>query len=593
MIFHIFQFPQKNELICKRKIDVAGERSFDLITIKEPMYPFIVITITSLIFSLFGGFFVIKKRDVLSFLKILAVALTIIAIVSPWWMIQGSSSNIGVETSTKLFLIPSNLVTITSTSDIVAGEIAALPELFTSVMTLLFIALALGCILIIFNMVLSRFNKNRLSFLSLLFGFLAIGGSLFMFFYATFELAKVGVGSFFGKGAIDVSIPGEGMRIAVFCSWGPAIGFYLCLISICILFSILVFNIKKWCNEGTNSMRQVFNKKNLTKFLKRFMPLIGIIILIYLIINIGTDEIVSTFLKISPVYILLAAVLTIPRILIRNTAWQRILKTQKINVGYFKSLKIFLIGYFYGTVTPGYLGQLMRVPYLKEETNQPVGKLFVNSVVETIVHTLSLYLMLIIGTFLVIEYIPEAFPIACVFLLVTILIYIFFIKKQRGEKLFHFLIRLFIPKKLKPLFLKFVDTFYNDFPDVKSLIVPFLLGIPTWIIIYSQIYIIGLSLDIEVPYFVFLMLYPVANIIAFIPITSGGLGTREATLIFLFSFFGVSPEKALVISLAGHLLTDVLTGFYGFVISVIEARTSRKNLSDLEHLIEKSSEEEV
>jgi len=86
------------------------------------------------------------------------------------------------------------------------------------------------------------------------------------------------------------------------------------------------------------------------------------------------------------------------------------------------------------------------------------------------------------------------------------------------------------------------------------------------------------------------MLYPIANIIAFIPITSAGLGTREATLIFLFSFFGVSPEKTLVLSLAGHLLTDVLTGFYGFVISVIEARNNKKSLSDLEQLLEETKQ---
>jgi uncharacterized protein (TIRG00374 family) len=128
-----------------------------------------------------------------------------------------------------------------------------------------------------------------------------------------------------------------------------------------------------------------------------------------------------------------------------------------------------------------------------------------------------------------------------------------------------------------------------DFPDVKKLIIPFLLGIPTWIIIYTQIYILGLSLDIEVPYFVFLMIYPIANIIAFIPITAAGLGTREATLVFLFSFFGMPPEKAIVISLAGHILTDVVTGFYGFIISIFEAKDKKKDISEINKLIEDTS----
>lgn len=92
----------------------------------------------------------------------------------------------------------------------------------------------------------------------------------------------------------------------------------------------------------------------------------------------------------------------------------------------------------------------------------------------------------------------------------------------------------------------------------------------------------GLSLNIEVPYLNFILLYPIANVVAFIPITSAGLGKREATLIFLFSFYGVAPEKTLVISLADHLLTDVLTGFYGFIVSAIEARGNKKSKSLLE-----------
>ena len=256
-----------------------------------------------------------------------------------------------------------------------------------------------------------------------------------------------------------------------------------------------------------------------------------------------------------------------------------LLKKQKIRVSFLKSLKIFLIGYFYGSVTPGYLGQTIRIPYMKIATKEPLGKLFVNSFIETAVHGLSLYIMMLIGAFLVASQYPEIFIGSCIFFCGSILIYIFFIKKERGERTFYFLIKLFIPKKFRKQMDRFVETFYKDFPQLKDYILPFLLGIPAWIIIYSQIYIIGLSLNVEIPYFLFLLLYPIANIVAFIPISAAGLGTREATLVFLFSLYGVAPEKTVVISIAGHLLTDVLTGFYGLIISISESRNNKKNLT--------------
>ena len=320
------------------------------------------------------------------------------------------------------------------------------------------------------------------------------------------------------------------------------------------------------------------------------MPLIGIILLIYLIIDIGTGEIISTFAKISPIYIIIAAILTLPRILLRNIQWQHILKKQKLFISHITSFKIFLIGYFYGAVTPGYMGGLMRVPYLKDETDAPTGKLFINCFVFSAGNAFVLYFMAVIGAFLISEHIPEALPIATIVCIAHFLFYYYFVKKERGDKAFHFFVKLFIPKKLKPIFMRFIDTFYDDFPNIKDFIIPFLISIPCWMILYGQIYIIGLSLGIEIPYFTFIMLYAIVNLISFIPITSAGLGTREVALIFLFSFYGVSPEKTLVLSLAGHLLTDVLTGFYGFIISVIEARNNKKNFSDLKKLLKETEQ---
>ena len=306
---------------------------------------------------------------------------------------------------------------------------------------------------------------------------------------------------------------------------------------------------------------------------KKFLPLIGIAIFIYLIYDLGVNDIIDAVLSIHPIYILLASLLTIPRVIIRNYAWVLIHKEQKIKISFFQSLKIFLIGYFYGSISPGYIGQLMRVPYLKEKTGEPYGKLFVNSVIETTVHTLSLYAMMIIGAFLVISSYPKLFVIVCAWLIILGIILFYFIKKERGEKLFFLLIKYLIPSKFKIHLNRFVKTFYTDFPKIKKLIYPLIVGSFTWIIIFTQEYIIVLSLGVEIPYLYFLLLFPIANTAGFIPITFAGLGTRELTAIFLFStLFMVPKEEIFVFTLVGFIITDILTGFIGFLVSLTESR---------------------
>ena len=317
--------------------------------------------------------------------------------------------------------------------------------------------------------------------------------------------------------------------------------------------------------------------RKIFKQAKKFLPLIGIAIFVYIVYNLDIEKIIVVFLSINPIFIICSLTLTIPRLIIRNTAWQIIQKEQKITINFFQSLKIFLIGYFYGSITPGYIGQIMRVPYMKEKTGAPYGKLFVNSLMETIIHTLSLYGMMLIGALLVIGVLPELLYISITWVMLLAIILFYFIKRERGEKLFYILIQYLIPKKLKANLYRFVDTFYTDFPEIKKLLLPLILGIFTWIIIFSQEYIIVLALGIDIPYLYFLLLFPIANVVGFIPITFAGLGTRELTAIFLFStLFGVVEEEVFVFTLLGFVITDIFTGFIGFILSLTE--TKKRNM---------------
>ena len=319
----------------------------------------------------------------------------------------------------------------------------------------------------------------------------------------------------------------------------------------------------------------------LLKRAKQVLPFVGLGILALIVYSLKIDLIVDAFLSINLWYVIASLSLVLPMIVVRNAAWQLIMRDQKIHAGFFYTAKLFLIGLFYGTITPGYVGELMRVPYLKERTGEPYGKLFVNTVIETFVHTLSLYGMMVIGAVLVIGTLPNLLPLTVLWILAVCLIALYFSRKGPGEKVFHLLIRYAIPKKMKGNLSAFVDSFYLDFPHLKAMILPFLLGILTWVIVFTQEYIIVLALGLPIPYLMFLLLFPIANTAGFIPITFAGLGTRELTAIFIFStLYAIPAEKVLVLSLVGFMVTDVFTGLLGFIMSLTESRNGNY-LSDL------------
>jgi len=248
-----------DELIANRKVEVLTEKTYEIVTNNEPLLPSII---TSLTIILLAGvaFLSYRKKDVMFFLKILAILLVIVAIVSPWWALHGSSSDPYTETSTKLFITPAKMVTITSNDNVTIGEPYLLGDefsaevdlLFTtvvvgfiSVMELLPTVMIVGIICIISSLILTNFSKRRLSFVVFLLAIILFIGAIAVFSYAMSELVSGAVGSFIGSGNLGVSIPGEEIYEELNCSWGPDIGFYLLSLSIGILIFTIASNIQK------------------------------------------------------------------------------------------------------------------------------------------------------------------------------------------------------------------------------------------------------------------------------------------------------------------------------------------------------------
>jgi hypothetical protein len=127
--------------------------------------------------------------------------------------------------------------------------------------------------------------------------------------------------------------------------------------------------------------------------------------------------------------------------------------------------------------------------------------------------------------------------------------------------------RVFLPKRIRKKIKVDFDSFYENLPKKRFLVIVFLVNIVTWINTYFITYLVGLSLGINLSFIYFLAILPLATIVAQIPITINGLGTREAVLIGLFSFFGIGAAKVFSMSIITLIVASVLPAiFAGFFI---------------------------
>ncbi len=300
---------------------------------------------------------------------------------------------------------------------------------------------------------------------------------------------------------------------------------------------------------------------------RRILPIIGIIIFIYIFIKLDISTIISVILSIPLFYSILSFSSILPIILITNYEWQILLKKQKILVDFSSSLKNILLGYFYGFITPGGIGAYTRVFYLHKTSRVSIHKCLSNIILFNTLDYITLLLIAFIGGVLVVMSFPNLyyflFIIITILCVVILLTYLFIIRRD----LLHYLVERWFHS-----YVDSIKTFYEDIPSIKDMILPFVISMFGWIIRFYIFYLIAQLFSIHIDLSSFIAIVSLANIIASVPITIYGLGTREATLITLFSLFDIPAENTMSLSIFWFVVIWLFPSFLGGVIAFLEGR---------------------
>lgn len=321
--------------------------------------------------------------------------------------------------------------------------------------------------------------------------------------------------------------------------------------------------------------------------IRRVLPVIGVIIFIYILTTLDVEMILETFTSVPFLYGVLCFSAVVPVLLMTNYEWQMLLKKQRISVTFLSSLKNILLGYFYGFITPGGFGAYTRTLYLQEDSNAPLQKCVANVVLLNTVDYFSLLLLGFIGGVLLTIRFPHLYNFLLLIIVligvVLILSYVFLLKKEPLEHVFNkIIIRSNFFNFFKDRLHQTVDVFYEDMPGFHDLLLPFALSIFGWIVRFTELYVISFLFGVHVSLFYFLAVIAIANIIGSLPVTIYGLGTREVTLMSLFSLFQVAPENTVSLSLFWFVIIWLFPSFLGGVIAVYEGRKKQKQKKQID-----------
>lgn len=293
---------------------------------------------------------------------------------------------------------------------------------------------------------------------------------------------------------------------------------------------------------------------------------IGLILFAIILSRLDLTEVITLLSNINPLYLVPALLLFIPLVIIKARRWQLLMRAQEIEYSLKDSTIMYAAAMYIGAMTPGRVGDFIKVSYLKED-DYPFGKSFATVLLDRLFDLVSLLLLGYAGMLLFITLFERAIIILSSILAGTLLLVIFFIyKKELSKGILKYITSHLIPEKYR----ESAKTGFSDFGNALKTLNTRQLGRATfitflgWIIYFLTMYLLALSIDIHIPFLYLATCVSIAAVITLIPVSIAGIGTRDATLIILFSYLGLSKETAIAFSMM-ILLMYAVNGFIGLV----------------------------
>lgn len=239
-------------------------------------------------------------------------------------------------------------------------------------------------------------------------------------------------------------------------------------------------------------------------------------------------SVVDVLKRSSLLYLLIALLLLFAIVLIGTKRWQKILEAIGYSLSYKECLYVLMGAAPSSMVTPSKSGDVIRAYYLKGKI--PASKTVGSVLTERILDVLSLVLFSLIGMLFY-----QRFELAGIALVVLIGIIMMFFVSQID---LHLPIRKSWNDKLQNLILSTKMLM----KDKKAFSATMLCSLSIWFLSIVQTMTFFYAVGIKIPLLFTMANIPIAIFIGMMPVTLGGMGTRDAAIIFLFSEYAAPSE---------------------------------------------------
>jgi uncharacterized membrane protein YbhN (UPF0104 family) len=264
--------------------------------------------------------------------------------------------------------------------------------------------------------------------------------------------------------------------------------------------------------------------------LRRYgLHLIGLVLIAWVLMTSDLEKVGAAFAGLSPVRVAAIAFLILPGAFLKSWRWERLLRGLEVRIPAARVLLVGVYGMALGFLSPGRVGEFTKIAFLKREAglSLPLGTFSV--VADRVLDLFVLFLVLVAG----LAYFVRGTTLA------TALLFVFAAALLCAAVLA--LIWRFRPRGLTAN----VEALFRPSPILLFLA----LSVAATTIHFGQNTLLAWELGLDLGFWQVGFATTLASMVALLPVTVMGIGTREVALIYVLGLFGIDRSGAVSFSL--------------------------------------------
>ena len=293
----------------------------------------------------------------------------------------------------------------------------------------------------------------------------------------------------------------------------------------------------------------------------------SIVILALLFTQVSLREVADNLRKVSPAFIVFAWCYYALCQWISAYRWQLFLRAKDVNVSVGELFSFYMVGMFVNNFMPGSIGgDIVKSYYLYKRT----GKLEITVIsvfLERFTGLLGLCLLALITLAIGYRYLNSPIVVISVVgsaaFLMLIVVGLWQLPNLVARMPW---ISRFVPQRLSESAVELYASLASYRHHVPMLCLA--IGISTVLqLMFAAYYsLASIAMGIPIDLIYFLLFLPAVTLVSLIPLSLGGLGIREASLVVLFGAAGIPPAEVVSVSLTLHFVNAILSLWGGFLL---------------------------